>query len=225
MPNQAQIANSVAHDNRSGSRGQRVRRLDTLLDQLRKQKEKSSDPRALLYTAELESFRKEARYCFLDAGPGVQGALQQLNAIDFTVGRGLDAEAQRGRHDGIDLSKCNVFDAESERQCIDKLDQLIGLVEKVRKTEETSAEIEPTMAPLSPGATEGKTFTVLRDLDTLLKLKSLSQSQAAEALGISARAVRGLVQKEQLSKAAKGRIVCDAKFIEQFNSRHSPAKK
>lgn len=224
MPYRAQIANSPTHDNRSGSRGQRVRRLDGLLDMLKKQKEKSCDPMGLLHVVELENLRKEARYCFLDAGPGAEDALQQLNAIDFTAGSTWAAESQKARYDWIDPSSCKLLDAESERQCLQKLDRLIELVERVQQAEETQPEIKPITAAPSLERAE-KTGTVFRDLDTLRKLKSLSQSQAAEALGISPRAIRELVHKEQLSKTAKGRIACDAKFIEQFHFRHSPLGK
>ena len=236
-------------DNRSESRGQRVRRLDMLLHRLKKEKENYSGENWLLNTGDLERLRNEVRYCFLDAGLPAGHALRELSAMDFTRFKVLDEESHKAKYHWIDPSSCRVLDAESEKQCIQNLDRLIELVERVRKTEETGSEIKPAVDPSSPQTAEKtssavrdlatrlksvsasspekteKTSPPLRDLATLLKLKSVSQSQAAEAFAISSRAIRDLVRNNKLTKTARGRIACDQKFVDQFHSRHSPIKK
>jgi hypothetical protein len=226
------------------SRGQIVRRLDTLLKELRKERENySSKPDWLLCTGELERLRDEVRYCFLDAGLPAQNALQEINAIDFTKFNALDDQSHKAQYDSID-SRLPLLDGDSERQCIRNLDRLIELVETVRK-EETSLmtpNIMPAVAPSSPLTAEKtsvpirgldtlslqtpeKTSTPMRDLAALLKLRSLRQSEAAEALDITPRAIRYLVKNRKLTKSGRGRITCDQKFVEQYHLRHSPTKK
>jgi hypothetical protein len=213
-------------DNRSETRGRRVRRLDRLLHQLRKEKKNySSKPKWVLHTGDLETLRNEARYCFIEAGSLAQDALQELNAIEFTKFKLLAEESQRSRYDWIDPSSCKILDADSEKQCIKNLDRVIELVDRVREMEETGgSEIKRAVAAPSAQTLE-KTPATIRDLDTLLKLKSVSQSQAAEAFGISSRAIRDLLRNNKLTKTARGRIACDQKFVDQFNARHSPLKK
>jgi len=215
-----------AGDNRSESRERRVRRLDRLLHQLRKEKKNYfSKPKWVLQAGDLERLRNEARYCFIEAGLLTQDALQELNTMDFTKFNVLDEESHRAQYDWIDPSSCKILDADSEKQCIKNLDRVIELVDRVREMEETGgSEIKRAVAAPSAPALE-RTPATVRDLDTLLKLKSVSQSQAAEVFGISSRAIRDLVRNNKLAKTAKGRIACDQKFVEQFNARHSPLKK
>jgi hypothetical protein len=208
----------------SESRGRLVRRLDVLLHRLKKEKENySHEPKWIINTGDLEKLRNEARYCFIDAGLA-QGALQELSAMDFTKFKVLDDESHRAQYDWIDPSRCKLLDANSEKQCIKNLDRLIELMETVRKREEIGSEMMPAVVLSSPQTAE-KTTAPIRDLATLLKLKSVNQSQAAEALDISQRAIRDLVKNSKLNKTARGRIACDQKFVDQFNSRHSPIKK
>jgi hypothetical protein len=211
-------------DSRSEFRGQRVRRLDMLLQRLRREKENSSKPKWLLHTGDLERLRNEARYCFVDVGLPAQDALQELSLLDFTKFKVLDKESHRAQYDWIEPSSCRVLDGDSEKQCIQNLDRLIELVERVQKMEETGSPIKPVKDASLPKRA-GEISAPTRDLATLMKLKSLSQSQAAEAFGISSRAVRDLVRNNKLTKTAKGRIVCDQKFLDEFNARHSPLKK
>jgi hypothetical protein len=218
------MLNYAAGDDRPESRGQRVRRLDRLLHLLSKQKEGSSNPRRILNTGDLESLRNEARYCFIDAGGRAQDALQQLDAMDFTKVTVLDKESQKARYDWIDPSSCTVLDADSEKRCIENLERVIELVQGVREIEETGSEIRSAVAA-SVTPDRSKDPWRFRDLDTLLRLKSVSQSQAAEAFGISSRAIRNLLRNNKLIKTARGRIACDQKFADQFNERHSPLKK
>jgi predicted XRE-type DNA-binding protein len=220
------MLNLAAGDNRSESRGRRVRRLDRLLHQLReKKKNYSSKPKWVLHTGDLERLRNEARYCFIDAGLLAQAALRELNALEFTKFNVLDEESQRFHYDWIDPSSCKILDADSERQCIKNLDRVIELVDRVREMEETGGSEIGRAVAAPPAQALEKPPATIRELDTLLKLKSLSQSRAAEAFGISSRAIRDLVRHERLAKTARGRIVCDQKFVDQFNARHSPLKK
>ena len=214
-----------AGDSRSESRGRRVRRLDALLHLLRKEKENySSKPKWLLNTGDLERLRNEARYCFLDAGSLAQDASQELSGMDFTKYGVLDEGSHKAQYAWIDPSSCKLLDADSEKQCIQNLDRLIELVERVRKMEENGSEIKPAMDASLPKTAE-ETYAPIRDLATLLTLKSVSQVRAGEAFGISSRAIRDLVRNNKLTKTARGRIACDQKFVDQFNLRHSPLKK
>jgi hypothetical protein len=209
----------------SESRGRLVRRLDVLLHRLEKEKENySHEPKWIINTGDLERLKNEARYCFIDAGLLAQDALQELNGMDFTKFKLLDDESHRAQYDWIDPSRCKLLDADSEKQCIKNLDRLIELMETVRKREEIGSEIMPPVVLSSPQTAE-KTTAPIRDLAALLKLKSVNQSRAAEALDISQRAIRDLVKNSKLNKTARGRIVCDQKFVDQFNSRHSPIKR
>jgi len=209
----------------SESRGQWVRRLDRLLHLLKQEKENySCQPKGLIHTGDLERLRNEARYCFLDGGLLAQDALPELRAMDFTKFKVFEDASQKAQYDWIDPSQCKLLDAASEKQCIKDLERLIELVEAVRKMEETSSQIKPAMASSSPQAVQ-KTSIPIRDLATLLKLKSLSHSQAAEAFDISSRAIRDWTKNGKLNKTARGRIACDQKFVDEFNSRHSPLKK
>jgi hypothetical protein len=209
----------------SESRGRLVRRLDVLLHRLKEEKENySNKPKWIITTGDLERLRNEARYCFVDAELLAQDALQELSAMDFTKFEVLDDESHKARYDWIDPSRCKLLDATSEEQCIKNLDRLIELIETVRKREEIGSEMMPAVVPSSPQTAE-KTTAPIRDLATLLKLKSMGQSQAADALGISQRAIRYLVEDSKLNKTIRGRIACDQKFVDQFNSRHSPIKK
>ena len=144
--------------------------------------------------------------------------------MDFTKFKVLDNQSHKAQYDWIDPSTCKLLDANAEKQCIKNLDRLIELVETVRRKEETGSEINRAMAPSSPQITE-KTSAPIRDLAALLKLKSVSQAQAAEAFDVSARAIQDLVKNNKLNKTARGRIACDQKFVDQFNFRHSPIKK
>lgn len=227
------------------SRGQLVRRLDALLKRLRKEKENySSKPDWILCTGELEKMRTDARYCFLDAGSSAEDAWQEINAIDFTKFNLLGDESHRAQSDSID-SRRRLLDADSERRCIGNLDRLIELVETVRTGQETSMMTSTNMTALAPSSprtaenasvpirglataslqTPEKTCAPMRDLDALLKRKSVRQSEAAEALDITPRAIYDLVKDGKLNKSARGRIACDKKFAEQFHFRHSPIKK
>ncbi len=221
------MLNLATGDNRSDSRERRVRRLDMLLQRLRKEKENySCKPKWVLHTSELERLRNEARYCFIDAGLPAQDALQELNTMDFTKFRVLDEASHQVHYDWIDPSSCKVLDADSEKQCIKNLDRVIELIQRVREMEETGSEIRPIVAAsAAPAIAVEKPPATIRDLAALAKLKSVSQSQAAEAFGISSRAIRDLVRNNKLAKTARGRIACDQKFVEQFNARHSPLKK
>ena len=221
------MLNLAADDNRFLSRGQRVRRLDLLLHQLRKQKEDySRKPKWVLHTGDLERLRNEARYCFIDAGLLAQDALQELNTMDFTKFRVLGEASHQVHYDWIDSSSCKILDADSEKRCIKNLDRVIELIQRVRELEETSSEIRPIVAAsAAPAEAVDKPPATIRDLAALVKLKSVSQSQAAEAFGISSRAIRDLARNNKLAKTARGRIACDQKFVEQFNLRHSPLKK
>ncbi len=215
----------AAGDSRSESRGRRVRQLDVLLHRLKKQKEDySCKPKGIINTGDLERLRNEARYCFLDAGLLAQDALLEVSAMDFTKFKVLDDESQKAQYGWVDPSRCKLLDANSEQQCIRNLDRLIELVETVRNLEETGSETKPAVAPSSSPAGE-KTSAPVRDLAALLKLKSVRQLLAANALNISSRAIRNLVKNNELNKTARGRIACDQKFIDQFNLRHSPVKK
>jgi len=185
----------------------------------------SSKPNWLLRTDDLERLRNEASYCFIDAGLRAQDALRELSTLDFTKFKVLDETSQKSHYDWIDASSCKVLDADSEKQCIENLERVIELVERVREMEETgSPEIRLDVAAPSTQAFE-RPLSTTRDLAALVSLKSVSQSKAAEALGISSRAIRDLVTNNRLAKTAKGRIACDQKFIDQFNARHSPLKK
>jgi len=209
----------------SESRGRLVRRLDVLLHRLKKEKENYPyKPTRLINTGDLERLRNEARYCFIDAGLLAQDALQELSAMDFTKFKVLDDESHRAQYDWIDPSRCKLLDADSEKQCIKNLDRVIELMETVRKRAEIGSEMMPAVILASAQTTE-KTTAPIRDLTTLVKLKSVNQSKAAEALDISQRAIRDLVKNSKLNKTARGRIACDQKFVDQFNSRHSPIKK
>jgi len=212
-----EIVNSEI-DNRSASRGDRVRRLDILLAGLRVQRKKLSQPKGLVYAQELERFRNEARYYFLDAGGEAQKALKELEAMDFTKGVLSSERSQKARYDWIDPVRCQVFDTESERQSAGKLDRFIRLVEEVRHIEETINEVESTSRALAP-------HPPARELDVLAKLKSLSQTEAATTLGISPRTVRAWTKQGRLHKTANGRIACDDKFMEQYQARNSAVTK
>jgi hypothetical protein len=225
------------------SRGQLLRRLDRLHKRLTKEKENySSKPNWFLNTGDLERLRSEARYCSADVGLVAEDALREISGIDFTKFDVLDPESPTARYGQIE-SKYRVLDADSERECIRNLDRLIELIETVRKRLEGGSDIMPAPVALSssvrnttkdshairdlvtPSLRSTVTATPIRNLDALLKQKSLRQSQAAEALDITSRAIRGLVKNGKLSKSARGRIACDQKFAEQFNQRHSPVKR
>lgn len=212
MRNRALTHNPLALDEQSGSRGERVRRLDVLLDQLRTQREKMAKAESIVYAVDLERLRKEVRYCCLDAGRKALKLIKEIDAIDFRKGELSTVESLKARYGWIDPFRCSrVFDVESERQCLGKLDRLIRLVENVREIEETDAESEAE--PVTP------------ELDAVLKLRSLSQIQTADMLGISPRTVRDWIKRGQLHKTAKGRIACDDKFVEQYHARYTPLKK
>ncbi len=78
-------------------------------------------------------------------------------------------------------------------------------------------------APLRPPRPK---VVPIGDLDELRKWKSLSQVQAAAALGLtSSRQIRGLVEKRKLTRNRKRRIVVDKKFEAEFNERHTATRK
>ena len=128
------------------SRGQIVRRLDTLLKQLRKERENYSSKSGWFFcTGELQRLRDEVRYCFLDVGLPAQNALQQINAIDFTNFNASEGHSHKAQYDSGD-SRLPLLDGDSERRCIGDLDRLIELVETVRKGQETNFMI-PNIMP------------------------------------------------------------------------------
>lgn len=194
----------------SESRGQLVRRLDTLLKQLTKEKENySRKPDWLLNTGDLETLRNEVRYCLLDVGSSVQNQLREISAMDFTKFKILDAESHKAQHDSID-SRIKLLDADSERQCIGNLGRLIELIEVVRNRLARTSDTLPAVTPSSLQAAsktsesvrDHATMSLLnaekavstRDLVTLLKRQSLTQPEAAVQRGL--RTWRGMQETE-----------------------------
>jgi hypothetical protein len=57
-----------------------------------------------------------------------------------------------------------------------------------------------------------------------IKRKSLSQLEAASALGVSARQVRNLVKENSLTRTLRGRIAVDENFNREYAARHLPIK-
>lgn len=161
------------------SRGSLLRRLDELRAALEKQKKNLSNPVWVTLTGDLDKHKDEARYCFADAGSLAHDALQEIAGLRFEVSEDPSLQPQ------------------SQRECTENLDRLIGLVETVRErvgSDQLTSFIAPGQRPavdpfLTPDRTSWDEISIcfLSDHRVLIAVGSYTETRNYEEMGFADR--------------------------------------